>query len=401
MTNKSREIILLGCLVVILSMGIRQSFGLFLQPISHHLQTGREVFGLAIALQNLCFGLIQPFVGLVADRLGAVSVLFISGLLYAAGLLLTTLCQTPLALNLSLGAMIGLALSGSTYVVVLGVVGRLVSQDKRCQAFGLITAAGSFGMFALVPISQLLIRLFGWQTSLQLLAMAAALISLLAINFHHYPTGPSDHHQGLDLSTAFACARRHRGYWLLNCGFFVCGFHVAFIATHFPSYLVDRGLSPELGATALSLIGLANIFGCLLAGFLSDRLRKKYLLSSLYTARTLLMAALLMLPITPVLALAFSLLIGILWLATVPLTSGIVAQIFGVRSLSTLYGIVFLSHQLGSFLGAWLGSRIFDLTGSYNGVWLLAMGLGLLATLLHLPINDASLQVIPAPAEGR
>jgi len=400
MSRKSVKIIILGCLVVILSMGIRQCFGLFLQPISHHLQTGREVFGLAIALQNLSFGLIQPLVGLVADRIGAVRVLFFSGLLYALGLLLTSTSQSPLTLNLSLGLVIGLALSGSTYVVVLGVVGRLVSPGKRGQAFGLITAAGSFGMFALVPISQFLLNYFSWQSSLQLLALTAVLISLLALNFRTEPDPATAGQQGLDLATAFSYARRHRGYWLLNCGFFVCGFHVAFIATHFPSYLVDRGLSVELGATALSLIGLANIFGCMLAGFLADRLRKKYLLSGLYTARTILMAGLLLLPITPVTALAFSLLIGILWLATVPLTSGIVAQIFGVRSLSTLYGIVFLSHQLGSFLGAWLGGRIFDLTGSYDGVWLLAMGLGLLATLLHLPINDASLQEKPVLARG-
>lgn len=392
MSRSTSRTILFGALIVVLSMGIRQSFGLYLQPISQALSAGREAFGMAIALQNLCFGLVQPLVGLLADRIGPRRVLVAGGLLYALGLLLTARSSSPLALNLSLGGLIGLALAGSTYVVVLGVIGRLVAPGRRGIAFGIITAAGSFGMFAMVPVSQFLLDAFGWQESLQLLALIAVAISALSFGFG----GSAEEHpasaQGLDLATAFRLAKNHRGYWLLNGGFFVCGFHVAFIATHYPSYLVDRGLSAELGATALALIGLANIFGCLYFGHLGDLRRKKFLLSGLYSARTVLMLGLVLLPINPTLALLFSLLIGFLWLATVPLTSGIVAQIFGVRSLSTLYGIVFLSHQLGAFLGAWLGGRIFDLSGSYTGVWIIAMGLGLLATLLHLPINDQAIQ---------
>lgn len=395
MSRATARCIVFGSLIVILSMGIRQSFGLYLQPITGALSVGREAFGLAIALQNLCFGLVQPLVGLLADRIGPRKVIIAGGLLYALGLLLTAHCDTPLGLNLSLGGMIGLALAGCTYVVVLGVVGRLVAPGKRGTAFGIITAAGSFGMFALVPGAQLLLDAFGWQHSLELLALAALGISLLAFGFSGAVEGGPVTVQGLDLATAFRCAKTHRGYWLLNGGFFVCGFHVAFIATHYPAYLVDRGLSPDLGATALALIGLANIFGCLCFGKLGDQHRKKLLLSGLYAARTLLMLGLLLLPLTPVVALGFSLLIGFLWLSTVPLTSGIVAQIFGIRSLSTLYGIVFLSHQLGAFLGAWLGGRIFDFSGSYTGVWIIAMGLGMLATLLHLPIKDTPLQIEP------
>jgi len=392
MTRKTSSTIVYGALIVILSMGIRQCFGLYLQPISNALAVGRETFGLAIALQNLCFGIIQPIVGLIADRIGPRKVLIAGGLLYALGLLLTANSSSSLGLNLSLGGMIGIALAGSTYVVVLGVVGRMVAPGKRGQAFGIITAAGSFGMFAMVPGAKLLLDSLGWQHSLEVLAIAAATIALIAFGFSSKADTAPSAAQGLDVATAFRIARTHRGYLLLNAGFFVCGFHVAFIATHYPAYLVDRGLSSELGATALALIGLANIFGCLFFGHLGDRKRKKFLLSTLYSLRTILMLLLVLLPITPFLALAFSLLIGFLWLSTVPLTSGIVAQVFGVRSLSTLYGIVFLSHQIGAFLGAWLGGMVFDFSGSYTGVWIIAMGLGLTATLLHLPINDKPLQ---------
>jgi len=396
MSRKTVATIIYGALIVILSMGIRQCFGLYLQPISSALDVGRGTFGLAIAVQNLSFGMIQPLVGLVADRIGPRKVLVAGGLLYSLGLLFTAHATTATGLHLSLGGLIGLALAGSTYVVVLGVVGRMVAPGKRGQAFGIITAAGSFGMFAMVPGAKILLDNFGWQQSLEILAVAAAGIALLAFGFSGKMEETPSTGQGLEVGTAIRLARRHRGYLLLNAGFFVCGFHVAFIATHYPAYLVDRGLSPELGATALALIGLANIFGCLFFGHLGDRRRKKYLLSTLYSLRTVLMLLLVLLPLTPALALAFSLLIGFLWLSTVPLTSGIVAQIFGVRSLSTLYGIVFLSHQLGAFLGAWLGGRIFDLSGSYTGVWIIAMGLGLTATLLHLPINDRPVEMADA-----
>lgn len=398
MSRNAIRTIFFGALIVILSMGIRQGFGLYLKPLTEALSIGRGSFGLAIAIQNLCFGLGQPLVGLIADRIGPRRVLMAGGATYALGLLLTAQSTSTLTLNLNLGILIGLALTGSTYVVVLGVVGRMVAPNKRGTAFGIVTAAGSVGMFVMVPVVQGLIDLFGWQHSLELLAIIALGICLLAAFFGHEEEAESNAAHGLDLATAFSHARTHRGYWLLNGGFFVCGFHVAFIATHYPAYLVDRGLSPELGATALALIGLANIFGSLTFGKLGDTHRKKYLLSGLYLSRTVLMLFLLLLPITPFTAIAFSLLMGFLWLATVPLTSGIVAQIFGVRSLSTLYGIVFLSHQLGAFLGAWLGGRIFDFTGSYTGVWIIAMGLGLMATLLHLPINDKPLLASPGPA---
>ena len=393
--HQTTIIVLLSALTVIVSMGVRQSFGLFLQPISDDMGFGREVFSLALALQNLLFGL--PLLGMAADRFGSRWVIFGGAIVFAGGCLLVPLTDSPRGLYLTLGLMVGLGLSSTTYVVVLGTVAQVVSPDRRSSAFGIVTAAGSFGTFALVPGVQWLITHEGWPAVFPLIAVLIGSMALLAFGFPAQAGRPEDQAEMADgtLLEALEKARGHSGYWLLNAGFFVCGFHVSFIATHLPSFLTDGGLSPWVGATALSLIGLANILGSLLFGRLGDRCRKKYLLSALYFGRSVVISLFLLLPLTNITALLFGAFIGFLWLATVPLTSGTVAQIFGARYLSTLYGIVFFSHQIGSFVGVWLAGRLYDASGSYDVVWWMAIALGVMAALVHLPITDRPLQLQP------
>lgn len=389
--HQTTIIVLFSGLTVAISMGLRQSFGLFMQPVSQGVGLGREVFSLAMALQNLIFGL--PLLGIVADRYGARWVVLGGAVLYAIGCLLVPTSGGPVDLYLTLGLIIGLGLSSTTYVVLLGAVAQVVQPERRSTAFGVVTAAGSFGTFALVPAVQWLILHRGWQGAFPVIAILVGVILLLAFALPRRagaPAGASN--ADGTLLEALSNARRHSSYWLLNAGFFVCGFHVAFIATHLPSFLTDHGLSPMLGATALSLIGLVNIFGSSLFGWLGDRYRKKYLLSAIYFGRAIVIGLFIFVPVTDFTALLFGGLIGFLWLATVPLTSGTIAQIFGSRYLSTLYGIVFFSHQIGSFLGVWLAGWLFDSTGSYEVVWWIAIGLALAATLLHLPIADRPLE---------
>ncbi|MCB0211990.1 MAG: MFS transporter [Anaerolineae bacterium] len=383
-------------------MGVRQAFGIFLQPISSGLGTGREVFSLAIALQNIILGL--PLMAVVADRFGSRWIVLGGGLLYAVSLLLVTVLTSAAGLYLSLGLLAGLALSSTTYVVVLGAVAQVVPPQKRSSAFGITTAAGSLGMFLVVPGAQALLSNFGWEMSFVVMAGIVGLIVLLAFGF---PNQPADNTQDLldgfeanSLPQILAKAGGHSGYWLLNAGFFVCGFHVAFIATHLPAFLSDQGVSPMAGATALALIGLSNVVGSYLFGWLGDRYRKKNLLAFLYFTRAIVIALFLVLPITNVSSLVFGTAIGFLWLATVPLTSGMVAQIFGSRYMTTLYGIVFFFHQVGSFLGVWLGGRIYDSTGSYNSVWIAAIVLGVVAAVIHLPLSDRPIgrRVVEEPA---
>lgn len=393
-------VITCAALVVTISMGLRQAFGIFLQPISQDLGMGREVFSLAIAFQNLIFGL--PLVGIIADRFGSRWVIVAGGLLYAVGMLRVPFATTPGGLYLTLGLLVGLALSATTYVVVLGAVAQVVPPEKRSTAFGITTAAGSFGMFAMVPVTQALLASLGWEISFMILAALVGVITFLALGFpgsrqRKNPATPGDQVALESLTRTLLQARRHTGYWLLNAGFFVCGFHVAFIATHLPAFLTDNAIAPGVAAGALALIGLSNIFGSYGFGFLGDRYPKKYLLGFLYLARAVVISLFLIVPLTAFTTLVFGATIGLLWLATVPLTSGMVAQIFGSRYLSTLYGIVFLSHQIGSFLGVWLGGRMYDVTGSYDGVWMAAVALGVVAAVLHLPISDTPLERGPPP----
>jgi MFS family permease len=382
-------ILLCGGLVLTLSLGIRHSFGLFLQPMSMHFGWGRETFAFAIALQNLLWGFSQPFTGMIADRYGSGRVVAAGALLYAAGLALMAHAHTGAELALSAGVLIGLGLSGTSFSIIYGVIGRNYPEEKRSLALGLAGAAGSFGQFAMLPYGQQMISSFGWLTALIILAATALLMAPLAAVVAEpdriQPTRKTS------LGTALKEALGHRGFWLLCLGFLVCGFQVVFIATHLPAFVLDRGLPARAGMMALALIGLFNILGTWGCGYLGGRYSKKRLLSGLYLLRGGVIMLFLTLPLSEGSLYVFASAMGLLWLGTVPLTNGIVSQVFGVRYLATLFGIVFLFHQIGSFLGVWLGGWLFDLTGSYNGVWMIAIILSLIAALLNWPIDDRPL----------
>lgn len=395
-----------GALCVAIAMGVRQSFGIFLQPLGSDLGIGREAFGFAIALQNLLWGAAQPFVGAVADKWGAARVTVVGTLLYCGGLVVAAQADGTPGLIGGLGLMVGVALSMTTYVTVLGAVGRAVPPQRRGLAFGLTTAAGSFGMFAVVPGVQGLIDGFGWREALVLMAVGVSALAACAIGLRAPKAAPGAAAvpaQGLPLGAAVRVASRHGGYWLLTAGFFVCGFHVTFIATHLPSYLSDKGLATEVAALCLAAIGFFNILGSLTFGRMGDRFSKKRILAGIYLARAVVIATFLAAPISATSAVLFSAAMGFLWLGTVPLTSGLCAQMFGVRALGTLYGFVFFSHQVGSFFGAWMGGMAFDALGSYSAVWGAAIVLGVVAAVLHWPINDRPVEVpasAPQPAAG-
>jgi MFS family permease len=391
-------IIVAGCLVGLLNFGVRSGFGLFLDPMSAAHGWGREVFSIAIAVQNLMWGLGQPFAGAIADRYGTARVLVAGGVLYALGTALMAVSSTPAAITLTGGFIVGIGLSGSSFAIALSAMARNVPEDRRSWVLGLGTATGSLGQFIMVPLGQGFISAFGWETALGLLALFALLIALLAPALRGKPGHSGTMAADLDqtLGAALKEALAHRGYVLLFLGFFVCGFHVAFIQVHLPAYLVDEGLSPALGAWALGLVGLFNVIGAYASGILAGRYSKKMVLSLIYLARAVVIALFLLLPLSTTTVLLFSAAIGLLWLSTVPATSGLVAQIFGPRYMATLFGIVFLGHQLGAFLGVWLGGALFDATGSYDVVWWAGVALGLAAAALHWPIDER--RVVRAPA---
>ena len=386
-------VLVCGAIVITLGMGVRQSFGIFLKPVTADLEIGRQVFGLAIALQTLLTGLLGPAAGMLSDRFGPNRVIAAGTLIYGLGLVLTGFAQGPNSLVITLGGVVGLGMSLLTMPVVLGAVGRVVTPAQRGTAFGLVTAGGSFGQFAMVPGAQALVSTFDWQWAFILLSIAMAVAFAVSFGLAHKANaGGTAPAAGEDSSAWAALARagRHPGYWLLTLSFFVCGFHVAFVATHLPAYLADRGISAAVAANALALIGLCNIFGSYLFGAACSRYAKKHLLSGIYAGRALLFVLMLMLPMTPALALAFGAMIGFLWLGTVPPTSGLVAQLFGTRYLATLFGVVFMSHQIGGFLGAWFAGYLFDSTGSYDIAWMISIGLGVFGALVLLPVAEES-----------
>ena len=399
MESRYRLVLLFGSLVMLIALGIRHGFGLFLQPMSADLGWGREVFSIAIAMQNIVWGLAQPFSGMLADRFGAGKIVLAGALLYAAGLWLMSASGSPAELYFSAGLLIGLGLSGTTFSIVYGVIGRAASPEKRIMALGIAGAAASFGQFVMVPGSQALIGWGGWAFALAALAGMAFLMapfSAALMESPHAHAGPQQ-----TLGEALCEARAQRSFWLLLLGYFTCGFQVVFIGSHLPAYLVDRGLSPRDGMMALALVGLFNIAGSFGAGWFGSRYSKKNLLALIYFGRTVAIVALLMLPLTPLTAAAFGVAMGFLWLGTVPLTNGIVAQIFGVRHLAMLSGFVFFSHQFGSFVGVWAGGWLFDRTGSYDIVWIIAAALGVIAGLVNLPIDERPLSRLrPSPAGG-
>jgi len=393
------QVLLCGAIVVTLSMGIRHGFGLWLQPITMERGWTRETFAFALAIQNLAWGAAGPFAGMLADRFGAFRVLAVGALLYAAGLVLMALSTSGLAFTGSAGVLLGMAQSGTTYAVIYGVIARNVAPEKRSWAMGVAAAAGSFGQFLMVPVESWLIGSFGWQNALFLLGCAALAIVPLAFGLKE-PAGavaPAGHRQSI--ASALREAFGYRSFQLLMAGYFVCGFQVVFIGVHMPSYLKDHGMTPDVATTALALIGLFNVFGTYAAGTLGQRFPKRIILSAIYILRSLAIVAFLWAPLTPWSVYVFSAVMGLLWLSTVPPTNAVIAQIFGVQYMSMLGGFVFLSHQVGSFLGVWLGGRLYDLYGNYDRVWWIAIALGVFAAIVNLPVRENAIarpRAVPA-----
>lgn len=382
-----------GCLVLVLAMGVRSTSGIFLQPMTMANGWTRATFSLAIALQNLVWGLGAPFFGAWADKYGAGRTLVACAILYALGLVWMAYAPTALELALSAGVLVGLGISGTTFGVVLAVMARAVSAERRSLALGLGGAAGSMGQFLMLPIGQGLIDGVGWQTALVMHALIAALIVPLAAGV----AGKNPVvHGAQSVGDAVREAGRDKSFHLLFWGYFVCGFQVVFIALHLPPYVVDKGLPAKVGVAALALVGLFNIVGSFASGWLGGRFTKKYLLALIYAARSVVIGLFLLAPLSATSVYVFAAAIGLLWLSTVPLTNGLVGYRYGVRYMATLSGIVFLGHQIGSFFGAWLGGKIFDMTGSYDAAWGLMVVAGVWAAFVHLPIREAPIAARPA-----
>ena len=384
------QVLACGAAIVTLSMGIRHGFGLWLQPITQAQGWTRETFAFAIAIQNLSWGITGIFAGMVADRFGAFKVIIVGTVLYALGLVGMALSPTGLLFTLTTGVLIGAAQAGTTYAVIYGVIGRNISADKRSWAMGVTAAAGSFGQFLMVPTEGFLISSLGWQQALLVLAGAVLLIMPLAIGLRESSfTGGQAVKREQTISQALREAFKYPSFQLLMAGYFVCGFQVVFIGVHMPSYLKDKGLSPQVAGYALALIGLFNIFGTYIAGSLGQRMPKKNILAIIYFARAIIIAVFIAAPLSPMSVYIFASLMGLLWLSTVPVTTAAVAQIFGIQHLSMLSGFVFFSHQIGSFLGVWLGGVLYDRTGSYDIVWYITIALGVFAGLINLPVREA------------
>ena len=387
------QVLACGGLIVTLSMGIRHGFGLWLQPMTQAMDWTRQDFALAIAVQNLVWGFTGIFAGMLADRFGAFKVIVGCAVLYALGLVGMAYSATPLVFAITAGVLIGMAQSGTTYAVIYGVIGRNVDASRRSWAMGIAAAAGSFGQFLMVPTEGRLISQFGWQQALVLLGMAALLIVPLARGLREPGfAGGALLKREQTIGQALREAFSYPSFQLLMAGYFVCGFQVVFIGVHLPSYLKDQGLSPQVASYALALVGLFNVIGTYAAGSLGQRLPKKNILAFIYFARSVVITVFLLAPLSPMSVYLFSAVMGMLWLSTVPPTTAVVAQIFGVAHLSMLGGFVFFSHQIGSFMGVWLGGYLYDRLGSYDIVWLLTIALGVLAGLVNLPVRENAIQ---------
>ncbi|HEY8905222.1 MAG TPA: MFS transporter [Rhodoferax sp.] len=393
-----QQILICGAAIVTVSMGIRHGFGLWLQPIIQDRSWNRETFALALALQNLVWGFSGIFAGMLADRFGAFRVIVAGALLYALGLAGMAYATSALMFSLTAGVLIGMAQAGTTYAIVYGVIGRNVAASKRSWAMGIAAAAGSFGQFLMVPTEGFLINSLGWQQALMALALAALLMMPLA-GWLREPDfrGGAGHFRDQSVLQALREAFHYRSFQLLMAGYFVCGFQVVFIGVHMPSYLKDHGLAPQVASYSLALIGLFNVFGSYASGALGQSLPKKYILAFIYLTRAAVISVFLLVPLTSMSVYIFSAVMGLLWLSTVPPTNAAVAQIFGVAHFSMLGGFVFFSHQIGSSLGVWLGGLLYDKTGSYDIVWVIAIALGVLAALLNLPIKEAAIVRAPSP----
>lgn len=379
-------VITAACLIALLTFGTRAGFGLFQVPITDTYGWGREVFGLAIGIQNLMWGVGQPVAGALADRYGTVKVLIGGALIYIAGFYLMAVSTTPGMFHVTAGFLIGVGGAGASFGLVMAAVGRMVSDEKRPMALGIIVASSSLGQFMLVPLGQAFIAAYGWQTALILIGSMLLLVIPLSAPFAQQSGNASQSQQSL--GQALIEAAKHRSYVLLVAGFFVCGYHVAFIQTHLPAYIQDQGVAVWVGGWAIGLVGLFNVVGSLSAGYISSRWSMKNLLALIYLARAFVIAIYITLPVTATSTLIFAAVMGLLWLSTVPATSGLVALMFGPRYMATLFGIVFFSHQVGAFIGVWLGGYLFDHLGSYDHVWWAGVGLGLVAAALHWPIVE-------------
>lgn len=388
-------ILICGCLIGALGFGPRAALGLFLTPMSSTYGWSREVFSLALAIQVIVWGAAQPFVGAIADRYGTFRVLSAGAVLYCAGLALMAYSTTPLMLNISAGALTGLGIAGSSFTLVIAAFSKLMPPHMRSLAFGAGTAAGSFGQFLFSPLAVGFIEHFGWQQALVIFGLMTLLVIPFAAALRTPPMNADaqpDAASQQSLLQALAEAFGHRSYILLVLGFFTCGFQLLFITVHLPAYLVDRGLSVDAGAWALGVIGLFNIIGAVAAGWLGDRMPKRYLLSIIYLLRSLAVVLFISLPVTTVSALLFGAVMGLLWLSTVPPTSGLVAVMFGTRWMATLFGFAFFSHQVGGFLGVWLGGLLYTTTGSYNVVWWLSVVFGIVSAIINLPIVEKPIE---------
>jgi MFS family permease len=393
------QVLACGAAIVTLSMGIRHGFGLWLQPITQAQGWTRETFAFAIAIQNLAWGIFGIFAGMVADRFGAFRVIAGGAVLYALGLVGMALSPTGLLFTLTTGVLIGAAQAGTTYAVIYGVIGRNISADKRSWAMGVAAAAGSFGQFLMVPTEGFLISSLGWQTALLVLSGAVLLIVPIAMGLREPGfAGGAPARRAQSIGQALREALKYPSFQLLMAGYFVCGFQVVFIGVHMPSYLKDKGLSPQVAGYALALIGLFNVFGTYIAGSLGQRIAKRKILATIYLSRAVVIAVFLAAPLSPASVYIFSSLMGLLWLSTVPPTNAMVAQIFGIQHMSMLGGFVFFSHQIGSFMGVWLGGYMYDRTGSYDIVWYIAIALGVLAALVNLPVRETP---IARPHHGK
>lgn len=384
------QVLLCGAAIVTLSMGIRHGFGLWLQPITQAQGWGRQEFAFAMAIQNLAWGFMGIFAGMVADKFGAFRVITLGAVVYSVGLLGMAWATDPWVFALFTGVIIGTAQAGTTYAVIYGVIGRNVPAERRSWAMGVAAAAGSFGQFLMVPVEGMLISQMGWQSALLILAAAALLIVPLAWGLREPAmNAPGQVKRDQTIGQALKEAFKYPSFQLLMAGYFVCGFQVVFIGVHMPSYLKDHGLAPHVASYALALIGLFNVFGTYIAGTMGQKMAKKNILAFIYLARSVAIVLFLIAPLTPTSVYMFSMVMGLLWLSTVPPTNAAVAQIFGVAHLSMLSGFIFFSHQIGSFMGVWLGGYLYDKTGSYNVVWYLAVALGVFAALVNLPVRES------------
>lgn len=393
------QVLICGAVIVTLSMGVRHGFGLWLQPITQAQNWTRESFSLALAIQNLSWGVFGIFAGMMADRFGAFRVIVFGAVCYALGLLGMALSTSVLGFIATTGVLIGAAQAGTTYAVIYGVIGRNIAPERRSWAMGVAAAAGSFGQFLMMPVENALIGQLGWQNALLVLAAGVLLIAPLAWGLREPHLSHSNGaRREQTILQALREAFRYRSFQLLMAGYFVCGFQVVFIGVHMPSYLKDHGLSPDVASTALALIGLFNVFGTYAAGALGQHLAKRHILAAIYSLRSVAIIVFLTVPLTPWSVYVFAAVMGVLWLSTVPPTNAVIAQIFGVAHFSMLGGFVFFSHQIGSFMGVWLGGVLYDRTGSYDVVWWLAIALGVFAALVNLPVKETAISRQPAPA---